>query len=149
MKISEGRKPPTFRSFRYWRARRCKAGENNAMAKITKSVVDYIRTNYRPFVVTQKMLADKFGLSTKHIREILSGRCWRTEGYQRLPQVKLEPAQEEAIIQLWFAGRKLPQRHPDRWSRRKLAQAFHCSEGLITHIVSGKKLSVKKLAEVA
>lgn len=127
-----------YRRFRYWKSRRCKAGENNPFAKIGKSVVDYIRSNYSQRVVTSKMLADKFGISEGHVRRILRGDNWKG-GFGNVGKKKLSSEQESQIIQRFYSTYSLKQHDPQKWSERKLAKEFNVSKGLVHYILIGKK----------
>lgn len=125
----------SYKAFRYWRARRCKAGQNNPVAKITKSVVDYIRMEYVPYKTTAPLLAAKFGLSVQHVRAILRGQYWPGE-YGNVGKRKLTAEQEAAIIQL---------RYEEKWSERKLAEGFGISRGLVQYVIRGKTPYIKSV----
>jgi HNH endonuclease len=48
-------------------------GERHHNAKLSSDQVREIRRSYKPGLITQQVLADKFGVSVKHISEILRG----------------------------------------------------------------------------
>jgi HNH endonuclease len=51
-------------------------GERHHQAILTEAQVLAIRADYQPFVVTQRMLAAKYGVSVATIKAILNGRIW-------------------------------------------------------------------------
>jgi len=51
-------------------------GEKNGNSKLNKENVEEIRKTYKPFVLTRKMLGDKFGVTKNMIDKILQRRNW-------------------------------------------------------------------------
>lgn len=49
-------------------------GESHSQCKLTNEQVSEIRAMYIPRQVTQQAIADKFGVSREHVRDILLGR---------------------------------------------------------------------------
>jgi hypothetical protein len=127
-----------FKKFRYWKARRCKAGENNAATKIGRSVVNYVRENYVPRKVTAPMLARKFGISTGYIRAILRGAYW-PGAFGNVGKKALSPENESRIVDLFYSTYSLKQRDKEKWSERRLAKTFGVSKGLVHYILKGKQ----------
>lgn len=55
---------------------RTTAGEKNPQAKLTREAVADIRASYRPGVVLQRHLAERYGVSRRAIGQVLSGEHW-------------------------------------------------------------------------
>jgi len=54
-----------------------KRGEDSPSAKTTEAVVRAIRAEYIPWVVTNGMLAKKYGLRRKHVEMIVARKIWK------------------------------------------------------------------------
>lgn len=52
-------------------------GEHNGQAKLTAATVLKIRSEYKPFKVTKKMLARRYGVSEPAIVDIIRRHTWR------------------------------------------------------------------------
>ena len=52
-------------------------GEEHWCSKLTEENVKEIRKKYQPYVYTQKMLAEEYGVSEDDIKLILSNRTWK------------------------------------------------------------------------
>lgn len=61
-------------------------GENNAQAVLTGDMVRAIRKEYVPEEVTQKVLAQRYGVSRRTIRNILCNTKWHDPDFIPLPQ---------------------------------------------------------------
>ena len=46
----------------------------NAKCKLSNKQVEEIRKKYKPFVYTNKMLSEEYGVSITHIKSIIKGR---------------------------------------------------------------------------
>lgn len=55
-------------------------GESQTSAVLTEKQVQAIRREYVPRVVTQKLLADKYGISRSNVSNILRGSQWKHVG---------------------------------------------------------------------
>ena len=53
-------------------------GEHNGQSKITAAVVRKIRSEYSPWVVSQRVLALKYGICQQQVSTILRGEHWKT-----------------------------------------------------------------------
>ena len=51
-------------------------GEKHHSHKLTEAAVIEIRANYKPFVYTQRMLSEKYGVSQRAIEDVISRRRW-------------------------------------------------------------------------
>lgn len=51
-------------------------GEDQGSAVLTEEQVREIKTRYKPRVVTQKILAEEYGVSREAVAAIISGRNW-------------------------------------------------------------------------
>ena len=51
-------------------------GEKNGKSILTEDIVRKIRMEYKPYVVMMKDLAQKYGVKTCTIKDILTGRSW-------------------------------------------------------------------------
>lgn len=118
---------PKYRTTRYWRKPRCKAGDNNPNGKIHHSVVDSIRANYKPYVVTAIDLAIKYGLSVGHTRKIISGQLWG--GPRKFGQYKKLTSEQAADLR---------QKRNQGWSYRQLERHFPIGRGSIHHLLAGR-----------
>lgn len=52
-------------------------GSINGNSKLTEDQVRAIKREYAPYVMTQRMLAQRYGVATITIKHILRGRSWR------------------------------------------------------------------------
>lgn len=52
-------------------------GERNPAAKLTEEIVREIRNAYKPGLVSQQALADRYGVAQSTVGRILSGEKWR------------------------------------------------------------------------
>jgi hypothetical protein len=51
-------------------------GENNNQAKLTWELIRSIRSEYKPYVVSQQALADKYSVHRSTIADIVNNRIW-------------------------------------------------------------------------
>jgi DNA-binding MarR family transcriptional regulator len=58
-------------------SRRLAAGEDSYLARVTSRQVLLIRKLYAKGCVTQKALAERFGISTSTVKNILARRSWK------------------------------------------------------------------------
>lgn len=54
-----------------------KKGELNGMAKLTEKNVIDIRNEYKPRIVTRKILAEKYNVKESTIKDVLSRKSWK------------------------------------------------------------------------
>lgn len=52
-------------------------GTQHPRAKLTIQDVTAIRTSYRPGVITMQKLADRHGITSQGISDIIRGRTWK------------------------------------------------------------------------
>lgn len=124
------RKKPVYRKNRYWRKPSCHKGANNGGAKIHKSVVDYIRENYRPYYFTANQLAEKFGLKAPYVRQIIAGVTWKEKGVERKGQFRALTDEQAAEVRKLYS--------PNEIGIYKLSKMFHCNKGTISAIVKNR-----------
>lgn len=51
-------------------------GEGNIFHKLTEAQVQAIRSEYKPGVISQRKVAEKYGISQAHVSEIISSKTW-------------------------------------------------------------------------
>lgn len=54
-----------------------KKGENRGKSKLTNEAVLDIKRNYKPFVITNRMLAEKYNVSIAAITQVIRGNSWK------------------------------------------------------------------------
>lgn len=57
--------------------KRCAKGEGSGRAKLTLEIVEKIRSEYKPYKVKLKTLAEKYGVCTRQIWMIANGKSWK------------------------------------------------------------------------
>lgn len=101
-------------------------------AKLTAEQIREIRASYVPHKVTQKILAEHFGVSRENIHYIIKGKSWEhLDGEKINPpedeRFKLSPRDIEEIKRLYKEGGR---------SHRSLAKQFKISKTHVTRILT-------------
>ena len=110
-----------------------KSGEKNYNAKLTNGQAEYIREN--PNKLSQKELADKFGVRLATISNVQIGKCYRSAGGTIRSAQKYTPRLSneirEEIRQIYIKGDKA-------FGARSLARQYGCSKTTIQRILNEK-----------
>lgn len=99
-------------------------------SKLTADQILEIRKSYKPRIVTQKMLAEKYGVKRENIHYILKGKSWKNlqVGDVKDERKKLTQTQIEQINAIYKSG---------KYSTRQLGKIFGVGKTHISRILKG------------
>lgn len=115
-------------------------GERSGTAKITLEQANEIRTSYASRTVSQKKLAEKYGISQAAISGIVLGRKWPDASFPPAePQSVFAPGGIAAKLKKDDVARIRTERISHRLSQTQLANRFGVTQSCISRILSEKR----------